>query len=117
LLLVVVVVVVAALAAGALGGLLPGGALCQVGGTISECGQLSGVVLAVEGDGPASVDRFRLRTQDGRVVELAIERLSLEGGGKPAAHLREHLVDGQPILVDYKVDDDRHVALRYTDAP
>ena len=111
------VIIVAALAAGAFGGLLPGGALCQVGGTISECGQVSGVVLAVESEGPASVGSFRLRTPDGRVVELAVERLSLDGGGQPAAHLREHLRDGQPIVVDYKVDDGRHVALRYTDAP
>ncbi len=110
--------IVAALASGALGGLLPGAGqpLCEVGGTVSECGRVTGIVLAIEGAGPADVSRFTLRTADGEVLDFAVERLELTGGGKVAPHLREHQVDGLPIEVEYKIDSGRHVALRYTDA-
>ncbi len=90
--------------------------LCVERGSISECGRVAGVVLATEGSGPASVEEFTLRTADGRLYEFAIERLEVTGGGKPAAHLREHQIDGQPVVVEYKVEDGRHVALRYQDA-
>jgi hypothetical protein len=95
---------------------LPAPGLCVERGSIAECGRVTGVVMAVEGSGPASVDQFTLRTPDGRVLTMAVERLDVSGGGKPAAHLREHQLDGQPIEVEYKVEGGRHVALRYTDA-
>jgi hypothetical protein len=74
------------------------------------------VVLSVDGPSLAVVNGFSLRTSRGEVFEFEVERLELAGGGKPAAHLREHQLDGQPIVVDYKVDGGRLVALRYTDA-
>jgi hypothetical protein len=74
------------------------------------------VVLSVDGPSLAAVNGFSLRTPAGEVLEFSVERLDLTGGGKPAPHLREHQLDGQPITVEYKVDDGRLVALRYTDA-
>ena len=89
--------------------------LCVERDSISQCGRVTGVVLATEGSGPAAVDRFTLRTADGQVLTFLIDRLAVTGGGKPAPHLREHQLDGQPIEVEYKVEDGRHVALRYAD--
>jgi hypothetical protein len=77
---------------------------------------VTGVVLAVEGDGPASVTAFTLRTAEGELFEFDIERLDVSDGGKPAPHLREHQLDGAPISVEYRVEGDRNVALRYRDA-
>jgi hypothetical protein len=78
---------------------------------------VTGVVLRVEGQGAADVTGFQLRTDDGQLLEFDVERLDLSGGGLPAPHLREHLRDGEPIAVDYVVEDGRNRALRYTDAP
>ena len=76
----------------------------------------TGVVIAVEGSGPASVERFTLRTAEGQVLAFDVGRLEVTDGGKPAPHLREHQVDGQPITVHYRVEAGRNVAVRYTDA-
>ena len=43
--------------------------------------------------------------------------LDLSRGGLPAPHLREHLVSGEPITVEYRVEDGEKVATRYVDAP
>ena len=89
-------------------------AACTAGSDAPE--QATGVVIGVEGSGPASVDRFTLRTAEGAVLIFDVERLEVTSGGKPAPHLREHQVDGHPIRVEYRVEAGRNVALRYTDA-
>ena len=106
------------MASGALEGLLPGGEppLCEVGGPISECGRVTGIVVRVDGASLAVVDGFSLRTDRGEVIDFIVERLDVTGGGKPGPHLREHRLDGLAIDVEYKVDAGRRVALRYTDA-
>jgi hypothetical protein len=76
----------------------------------------TGVVIAVEGDGPADVTGFSLRTPDGVVIQFDVGRLDVSAGGLPAPHLREHLVDGTPIVVAYRIEDGRHIAVRYHDA-
>jgi glucose/arabinose dehydrogenase len=43
-------------------------------------------------------------------------RLDLTGGGLPSAHLREHMASGEPITVDYHVENGVNIADRYTDA-
>lgn len=61
----------------------------------------TGVVISAEGPDAAQVDRFSLRTNDGRVLLLTVGRLDISNGGLPAPHLREHLVTGVPITVFY----------------
>jgi hypothetical protein len=78
--------------------------------------RFSGIVVAVDGSGPASVDRVTVRSADGRQLTFEVGRLDL-ANGLPAAHLREHLVSGAPIVIDYVVEGGRNVALRYNDAP
>ena len=89
---------------------------CTVGGPVTECATVTGVVVGVESFGPASVERFTLRTSNGQVYDFAIETLATTSGGKPAPHLREHQLSSEPIVVEYKVENGRHVALYYTDA-
>lgn len=74
---------------------------------------MNGVVISVDGPSVAEVERFSLRTVDGRVLQFRVGRLDLGNGGLPAPHLREHLVSGEPITVYYYADE----AIRYGDAP
>ena len=77
----------------------------------------TGIVIAVDGPNVAEVDAFTLRTSEGVVLEFTVTELSLTGGGKAAPHLREHMASGAPIVVEYRADGGRLLALRYTDAP
>ena len=76
---------------------------------------MTGVVISVEGEGPASVQRFTVRANDGRAIVFELERLDVTAG-KPAAHLREHLVSGEPVTIAYTIENGRHIALSYDDA-
>ena len=91
--------------------------LCTVGGSISECGETSGIVTGVSGPSATQVDSFTLHTPQGNVIQFAVGRLDLTDGGQNAAHIRDHFVSGAPITVQYKVDNGQYVALRYFDAP
>jgi hypothetical protein len=84
--------------------------------TQAELQSATGVVVGVEGSGAAEVTSFSLRTAEGRVITFAVGRLDLSDGGLPAPHLREHLVSGMPITVEYAAEADRNLALRYVDA-
>ena len=76
-----------------------------------------GIVVSVEGTSPGWVERFSLRTEEGRVLVFEVGPLDLSGGGFPAAHLREHQATAAPVAVDYRVEGDRQVATRLRDAP
>lgn len=100
---------------------------CLIGAGLAAaaCGELpagvreeTGIVTAVDGPSAAQVDRFVLRTQDGRELMFQIGALRVGGDAFPAAHLAEHLVSLEPIRVQYVEESDGPlVALRLTDAP
>jgi hypothetical protein len=75
-------------------------------------------VISADGPSAAQVDRFTLRTVDGEVLEFTVGTLEQIGGGLPAPHLREHLVSGVPITVDYResLESGEKIAFRYIDA-
>lgn len=73
-------------------------------------------MIAADGPSAAQVDRFTVRTDDGEVIEFVVGTLEMTNGGLLAAHLREHLVSGEPITVDYRLEDGQNVAIRYVDA-
>jgi hypothetical protein len=75
------------------------------------------VVIDVDGASAASVDAFQLRTNEGEVLDFKVGTLELASGGLPAPHLREHLVSGVPITVEYRDENGQKFAIRYTDAP
>jgi hypothetical protein len=77
---------------------------------------VTGIVVAVDGGSIGSVDQVAVRTADGNVVQFDVDRLDINNG-LPPQHLREHLATGIPIVVEYVVEGERNVALRYNDAP
>jgi hypothetical protein len=91
-------------------------AACQVASSIPPS-IATGVVIAVEGPSAAEVDSFSLRTDAGDILNFSVGRLDLAGGGKPAPHLREHLVSGEPIRVHYTESDSGLLAIAYVDEP
>jgi hypothetical protein len=76
----------------------------------------TGIVTSVQGPSAAQVDTFTLRTNSGEALAFTVGRLDLADGGLPAPHLREHLVSGEPITVEYESVDGELLALRYVDA-
>lgn len=73
-------------------------------------------MIAVDGPNAARVDQFTLRTNAGQNLDFVVGTLELTNGGLPAPHLREHLVSGEPIAVDYRDEDGQKLAIRYRDA-
>jgi len=78
--------------------------------------QATGIVTSAEGPSPAEVHAFSLRQADGNVLNFVIQRLDVSNGGLPSAHLREHMAAGEPITVDYHVENGVNIADRYVDA-
>jgi hypothetical protein len=76
----------------------------------------TGVVISADGPDATQVDSFSLRTDDGQVLMFRVGTLDVSNGGLPAPHLREPLVSGEPIKVDYEVQDGANIATRYVDA-
>jgi hypothetical protein len=85
-------------------------------GPFTPRSSVTGVVISADGPNVAQVDRFSIRTSEGQVLEFTVGTLELANGGLPAPHLREHLVSGEPITVDYRDENGEKVAIRYTDA-
>ncbi len=77
----------------------------------------TGIVVAVESTSPVAVSGFTLRTADGRLEQYAVGILETGGAAFPAAHLREHLASLLPIVVTYRLETGRRVAIRLEDAP
>jgi len=72
--------------------------------------------VAVDSTSIGNVDEVAIRTDDGATLQLNVERLDINNG-LPAVHLREHMTSGIPIVIEYVVEGDENVALRYNDAP
>ena len=86
---------------------------CNDGGTV-----VTGIVIDVQQSGPADVEGFTLRTDDGRLLGFTVGPDTVAAGGTfPAVHLRDHLASGQPIVVRYVAGKDGLVAIRLADAP
>lgn len=75
-----------------------------------------GVVISVDGPSAAQVNSFTLRTDSGQVLAFTVGRLDLANGGLPAPHLREHLVSGEPITVEFEAVSGENIARSYVDA-
>jgi hypothetical protein len=104
-------ILVAVLAMVLLAGCFPGPQ-----GMASE-GEAVGLVTDVQGSGPADVDRFTLRTDEGRLLTLRVDPARLSPDSFAPAHLREHLASGAKVLVRYEGVGDEIFVTRLTDAP
>lgn len=77
---------------------------------------VEGVVVAVEASSLADVSGFTLRTAGGELVEFGLEALENEVEFPPG-HLAEHAVSSVPVVVTYRDEGGRHLAIRIVDAP
>jgi hypothetical protein len=98
---------------------LLGGA--AAGCAVSDVQTVEGLVIAVEGGSPESIESFTLRATDGATLRFFIEApLDLGNGGFPTPHLREHQALAEPVRVTYRVSrvdgTDRFVVVRLEDA-
>jgi hypothetical protein len=76
--------------------------------------QARGIVLSVDSPALGRVDRFELLTSDGE--HLVFDTSSLPFRQEfPAAHLSEHRILGDRIVVTYKREDDRLVVTQLDD--
>lgn len=76
-----------------------------------------GLVIAVEGTGPAAIGGFTLRTADGQVMEFSTLTTVFDRSGFPPEHLREHLTLASPVRVTYHTTDGRNDVVKLEDAP
>ena len=92
---------------------LSGGALLLIAVACGGSGekQVSGLVLeAVERD-LVEIELFRVRDDDGRVWEFTTEG----NVGTSAAHLRQHQLSGEKVLVIYREEGERLIAVEVSD--
>ena len=75
--------------------------------------QVTGLVLEVAGRDVIEIESLRLRDDDGRVWEFFTEGPV----GLSAAHLRQHQLPGEKVVVTYQVKDGRLIASDIRDAP
>ena len=73
---------------------------------------LQGLVINVQAASFVQIGSFTLRTNDGQVIELAVEG----DVGITASHLREHMTLADPVIVTVRYDGDRTIATRVDDA-
>jgi hypothetical protein len=82
----------------------------------------TGTVVAVEGD-LTTVTSFDVQVEGGGrmtfVPEPGLTRFAADESGEGAhlTHLRDHLRDGHPVMVTYRVEDGVNVAIRVEDSP
>jgi hypothetical protein len=84
---------------------------CGSSGHVAE-----GIVTEITPSGPVAVERFTIRTQDGRTLEFRVGTLELDGNAFPAEHLSEHRLTAQPVAVAYREENGELVAYRLVDA-
>ena len=76
-----------------------------------------GIVVAVDGEGLGEVRGFTLRTDTGNLIAFEVGAVALNDGAFPPDHLREHMAAASPVLVAFRTEDGRHIAIRLEDAP
>ncbi|MEA2622612.1 MAG: hypothetical protein QOH61_1522 [Chloroflexota bacterium] len=95
--------------------------LAVVAGFVAGCtGTLqraTGIVVNVQSQSLTEIDAFELRTAEGQILTFAVGPITFDGGSFPPQHLREHQALAQPVLVTYRVEDGRNVAIKLEDAP
>jgi hypothetical protein len=102
----VVAIVIAALA------VLPGAYILS---RFNQPEQVTGSVLAVRNRPPLSVDSFDLLVTDGRRLTFSVGILDLGPGGFDAPHLVTHELTAQPVIVTFRRDGARLIAIRLAD--
>jgi hypothetical protein len=77
---------------------------------------VEGVVVNVEATSLADISGFTVRTAGGELIEFGLEALENEVEFPPG-HLAEHVASSSPVVVTYRDEGGRHLAIRIVDAP
>jgi hypothetical protein len=77
--------------------------------------QETGVVLSIDSPSLGRVETFELLTGDGERITFDTSELAFRPEF-PAAHLSEHRVLGDRIVVTYRIDGERRVVTQLDDA-
>jgi len=72
---------------------------------------VTGVLIAVEGDLTATT-HLEILTKDGTTMSFSVAEGALFDGG-PVSHVRDHLISGEPITIDYVILDDGQLQATY----
>jgi hypothetical protein len=78
----------------------------------SQPNRVRGVVIGVEARSLARADRLVLRTEEGRQLTLDV---APEVSWTPG-HLREHMAQGEPVVIEYRADGDGLLVVRIDDS-
>lgn len=76
--------------------------------------RVTGTVVAVEGD-LTTVSAFSVQTDRGLMVFVPADDLTGFVDGTSLTHLRDHLRDGHPVRVTFRVEDGVNVAIAVED--
>lgn len=77
--------------------------------------EVTGVVVAVEGDELARIKAFTLRVAGGEVYDFELR--ALENAAEfPPGHLAEHQATAEPVRVSFVFDGDERLAITIEDA-
>jgi hypothetical protein len=97
-----------------------GAALVLTGGSVDQRHQpvgpdaVTGVIVAVDGEGISSVRGFTLRRPDGELLAFSLAELA-DPSTFPPGHLIEHQATADPVLVRFRVDDGVRYAITLED--
>lgn len=91
------------------------GSACSAGSDTSSGEGVTGVVVAVDGD-LAAIDSFSVLVEDGSTVLFVPDEGLLFDGSGPLSHLRDHLVSGVPVAVEFRNEGSTMVATAVGDA-
>lgn len=80
----------------------------------SKANTVTGAIIDLDAASLTSVRRFSLRDSDGYVWTFMASEQATDEEGRPlyASHLREHMTQGEQVIVDYRQDGNGLVATR-----
>jgi hypothetical protein len=78
--------------------------------------EVTGVVVAVEGQGLGHISAFTLRIPGGELQTYSLRALQ-NGTDFPPGHLAEHQATAAPVRVWFRTEGDERLAIRLEDAP
>lgn len=91
-------------------------AACSSDASASETtAAATGVVIAVDGD-LSEINSFSVVMSDGETLELVPAPGLLFDGDEPLSHVRDHMVSGGPVAVEFYQDGDNLVCVAVGDA-
>lgn len=82
----------------------------------AEEGTVQGVLVAVDAPSLVKLDGITLRDEGGRTWQFAIAEDARDENGRPlsGSHLRQDMAGGLQVVVHYRREGDRLLALRVT---